>query len=68
MSSVVKKVTLISLGCEKNLVDSEMILGFVRKGKVEIINDINKADIIIINTCGILRVLRKKLLTLLSIH
>ena len=52
MSNKLKKLTLISLGCEKNLVDSEMILGLVRKGQVEIINNINEADIIIINTCG----------------
>lgn len=47
-----KRVALISLGCEKNLVDSEMILGLINKGKVEIVNDTNKADVIIINTCG----------------
>lgn len=47
-----KKITLISLGCEKNLVDSEMILGLLSKSDVEIIDDIKKADIIIINTCG----------------
>lgn len=52
MKENMKKVALISLGCEKNLVDSEMILGLVRKGKVEIISNVNEADIIIINTCG----------------
>lgn len=52
MKENMKKVALISLGCEKNLVDSEMILGLVRKGKVEIISNVNEANIIIINTCG----------------
>lgn len=52
MKENMKKVALISLGCEKNLVDSEMILGLVRKGKVDIISNVNEADIIIINTCG----------------
>ena len=47
-----KKIALISLGCEKNLVDSEMILGLIKDKNVEIINDISIADIIIVNTCG----------------
>lgn len=46
------KVGLISLGCEKNLVDSEMILGFCKDAEFEIETDLNKVDIIIINTCG----------------
>ena len=52
MKNKLKKLALISLGCEKNLVDSEMILGLVRKGQVEIIDNPNNADVIIINTCG----------------
>lgn len=55
MNIIKKKVALISLGCEKNLVDSEMILGLVRKGQVEIVSDVNYADIIIINTCGFIQ-------------
>ena len=55
MNTIKKKVALISLGCEKNLVDSEMILGLVRKGQVEIVSDVNYADIIIINTCGFIQ-------------
>ncbi len=46
------KVGLISLGCEKNLVDSEMILGLCQKCDFEIKTDLNDVDIIIINTCG----------------
>ena len=46
------KVGLISLGCEKNLVDSEMILGLCEKCGFEIKTDLNDVDIIIINTCG----------------
>ena len=52
MEDKLKKLALISLGCEKNLVDSEMILGLVRKGQVEIVDNPFNADIIIINTCG----------------
>ena len=46
------KVGLISLGCEKNLVDSEMILGLCKQCDFEIKTDLNDVDIIIINTCG----------------
>lgn len=46
------KIGLISLGCEKNLVDSEMILGLCKQCNFEIETDLNVVDIIIINTCG----------------
>lgn len=46
------KVGLISLGCAKNLVDSEMILGALANSKFEIVNTIQDSDIIIVNTCG----------------
>ena len=47
-----KKIALISLGCAKNQVDSEAILGLFKKPSFEITNDLNEADAIIINTCG----------------
>jgi len=46
------KVSNISLGCEKNLVDSEMIVGAFHYAKFEITTSLEDADIIIINTCG----------------
>ena len=46
------KVSNISLGCEKNLVDSEMIIGAFYEAKFTITTDLNEADIIIVNTCG----------------
>lgn len=46
------KVGMISLGCSKNQVDSEMILGLLVKNGFEITTDINDANLIIINTCG----------------
>ncbi len=46
------KLGLISLGCAKNQIDSELFLGVARKYNLEITNDINDADIIVINTCG----------------
>ncbi|AKA69892.1 30S ribosomal protein S12 methylthiotransferase RimO [Clostridium scatologenes] len=45
------KVGLISLGCDKNRIDSEIILNNI-KANNEIVNDSRKADIIIVNTCG----------------
>lgn len=50
--TVKKKVGLISLGCPKNLVDSEIMLGILSRAGYEIINDKEDADILIVNTCG----------------
>lgn len=47
-----KKVGIVSLGCHKNLVDSENILGLFDRNNYEITNDPSEADIIVINTCG----------------
>ena len=47
-----KKIALISLGCEKNLVDSENILGLLIKNHYQIVSNKEEADILIINTCG----------------
>jgi ribosomal protein S12 methylthiotransferase len=46
------KIGFISLGCAKNLVDSEMILGILEQAGCEIISDPSQADAIFINTCG----------------
>jgi ribosomal protein S12 methylthiotransferase len=46
------KVSLVSLGCPKNLVDSEVILGHLPLDRYEIILDDSQADIIIVNTCA----------------
>lgn len=45
------KILFISLGCDKNLVDSEMMLGLLAKKGYEITDDELEADIVIINTC-----------------
>lgn len=57
------KIGLVSLGCEKNLVDSEMILGLFKKMDVEIVTDLNKANAIIINTCGFIASAKKEALS-----
>src|SRR5438105_4696782 len=46
------RVGLISLGCAKNLVDAEIMLGSLLKSGVEIINDAAQADVVIVNTCS----------------
>lgn len=46
------RVGLISLGCAKNLVDAEVMLGTLLKDGVEITNDAAQADALIVNTCS----------------
>jgi ribosomal protein S12 methylthiotransferase len=46
------RVGLISLGCAKNLVDAEIMLGSLLKSGVEITNDAEQADALIVNTCS----------------
>lgn len=46
------KIRLITLGCPKNLVDSEFLAGGLQKNGVQFIQEIDEADAIIINTCG----------------
>ncbi|HET7625151.1 MAG TPA: 30S ribosomal protein S12 methylthiotransferase RimO [Verrucomicrobiae bacterium] len=46
------RVGLISLGCAKNLVDAEIMLGSLLKNGVEITNDAAQADVMIVNTCS----------------
>ncbi|HPY38569.1 MAG TPA: 30S ribosomal protein S12 methylthiotransferase RimO, partial [Bacilli bacterium] len=46
------KVGLVSLGCAKNLVDSEIILGMFDDSGYALVNNPDEADIIVVNTCG----------------
>src|SRR5438552_18579734 len=46
------RVGLISLGCAKNLVDAEIMLGSLLKNGLEITNDAAQADVVIVNTCS----------------
>ncbi len=45
-------VGFVSLGCSKNLIDTEIVIGHFKKRKFNITNNPSEADIIIINTCG----------------
>jgi len=49
-----KNINLISLGCAKNLVDSEILLGGLKKSNFNIVDNSKNADIVIVNTCGFL--------------
>jgi len=46
------KVGLVSLGCSKNLVDSENLLGWFKANDHTIVSNLEEADTIVINTCG----------------
>jgi ribosomal protein S12 methylthiotransferase len=46
------RVGLISLGCAKNLVDAEIMLGSLLKEGIEVTNDAAQADVVIVNTCS----------------
>src|SRR5207247_8560482 len=45
------KVGMVSLGCPKNLVDSEVMLGTLRRGGYDLTRDPAEADVIVVNTC-----------------
>ncbi|MGI6226606.1 MAG: 30S ribosomal protein S12 methylthiotransferase RimO [Peptococcales bacterium] len=45
-------VAMVSLGCPKNLVDSENMLALIKEANLQIINTYSEAEVIIINTCG----------------
>ena len=47
-----KKVGMVSLGCAKNRVDSENMLGMLREKGFEIVADPAEADVLFVNTCG----------------
>ncbi|AAR36596.1 30S ribosomal protein S12 methylthiotransferase RimO [Geobacter sulfurreducens] len=55
MSNAKEKVSMVSLGCPKNLVDAEVMLGRLAKDRYEITTDEREADIIIVNTCSFIK-------------
>lgn len=46
------KINFISLGCDKNLVDTEMMLGILSEHGHELVNDETEADVVVVNTCS----------------
>ena len=55
-----KTLNLISLGCAKNLVDSEILLGGLNKTNVTLTDNPEEADTIVVNTCGFLDIAREE--------
>ena len=55
-----KKFGMISLGCDKNRVDGERILGEIRANGCEIVNDLSQAEVLIVNTCAFLNAAREE--------
>jgi len=49
---LLRKIGLISLGCPKNLIDSEIMMGSLRDAGYELTAELEKADAIIVNTCA----------------
>jgi ribosomal protein S12 methylthiotransferase len=57
----VRKIALVSLGCAKNLIDSEVMLGYLQQsGRYSLVTKFSDADIIIINTCGFIQPARQE--------
>ena len=54
------KLGLVSLGCPKNLVDGEVMLGLARDAGHEITNDVDSADVLVVNTCAFIDVAREE--------
>jgi ribosomal protein S12 methylthiotransferase len=52
--SDIRSVAFVSLGCPKNLVDSERMLGLLAQDGLAVTSDAESADVIVINTCGFL--------------
>src|ERR1043166_1924910 len=50
--SFMPKVGFVSLGCPKNLVDSEVMMGTLAQSGYEITSDSSEADTVVVNTCG----------------
>jgi len=53
-SGEVRRIAFVSLGCPKNLVDSEKMLGVLRESGFQLVSDHDQADAVVVNTCGFL--------------
>ena len=53
-------VGIVTLGCNKNQVDSEMILGLFKELGYSIVNNPDDADVIVVNTCGFIESAKKE--------
>ena len=60
------KYAFISLGCPKNLVDSERMLGLLQLDGYQLVDDPDGADFVIINTCGFIEDARNESLATIT--
>lgn len=60
MADAKQKVSMVSLGCPKNLVDAEVMLGVLANQGFEITTDEQQADVIIVNTCAFIKEAREE--------
>jgi ribosomal protein S12 methylthiotransferase len=60
IASETKTVAVISLGCPKNTVDSEVMLGHLAKAQYSLVQDPAQAEIVIVNTCGFIEAAKKE--------
>ena len=54
------KIGFISLGCSKNLIDTEMMIGYYKNHGYEIVQDPAEAEVIVINTCGFIETAKQE--------
>jgi ribosomal protein S12 methylthiotransferase len=55
-----RSVCLVSLGCSKNLVDSEVMVGHLARAGLDLVVDADDADLVVVNTCGFIDAAREE--------
>ncbi|HEX5054134.1 MAG TPA: 30S ribosomal protein S12 methylthiotransferase RimO [Planctomycetota bacterium] len=62
------RVSMVSLGCARNLVDSEVLLGHVVEEGLQVVKDAEHADVVVVNTCGFIESAKQESIdTILSV-
>ena len=62
------RVSMVSLGCARNLVDSEVLLGHVVEEGLQVVQEAEDADVVIVNTCGFIDTAKQESIdTILSV-
>src|SRR5690242_8204887 len=59
-STTRKKIGFVSLGCPKNLVDSEVMMGLLNQAGAQITTDAEAADVIVVNTCSFIEAAKQE--------
>ena len=54
VSNEQNKISLVTLGCAKNLVDTEILVGGLKNNSYKIVEKPLESDVVIVNTCGFL--------------